>query len=71
MFVASEIDLLVSVSVVARPTNVSVASGRVSVRSAVGSTRVRVVSKSLFVAPSKTKAFLTAIVVESIVVVVP
>ena len=49
----------------------SVASGRVNVRSAVGSVTVSVVSKSFAVAPSKTKAVLTAIVVESIVVVVP
>ena len=54
MFEASEIDLLVKVSVVARPTNVSVASGRVSVRSAVGSVTKRLVSKSLAVAPSNT-----------------
>ncbi len=46
-------------------------SGSVIVLSAVGSAIVRIVSKSSAVAPSKTKAFLTAIFVESTVVVVP
>ena len=47
--------LFVSVSVVSRPTNVSVASGIVIVLSAVGSVIVIVVSKSFSVAPSKTR----------------
>ena len=52
MFEPSEIDLFVSVSVVALPTNVSVASGNVNVRSAVGSPAERVSSKSFAVEPS-------------------
>ena len=49
--------LFVNVSVVALPTNVSVAFGNDIVLSAVGSTVVRVVSKLSAVAPSNTKAF--------------
>ena len=49
--------LFVSVSVVARPTNVSVAFGKVIVLSAVGSVTVNVVSKSSAVEPSKTKLY--------------
>ena len=54
VFVAPEIDLFVSVSVVARPTSVSVAFGRLKVISDAGSVTVRRVSKSFAVAPSKT-----------------
>ena len=46
--------LLVNVSVVALPTSVSVAFGKLIVLSAVGSTTVRVVSWSSAVAPSNT-----------------
>ena len=45
--------LLVNVSVVALPINVSVAFGKVSVLSTVGSVTVNVVSKLSAVAPSK------------------
>ena len=54
VFVDPEIDLLVRVSVVARPTSVSVAFGRLIVISDAGSVTVRSVSKSFAVAPSKT-----------------
>ena len=49
--------LFVSVSVVARPTNVSVAFGKVIVLSAVGSVTVSVVSYASAVEPSKTKLY--------------
>ena len=54
---SKSIDLLVNVSVVALPTNVSVAFGIVTVLSAVGSTTVKVVSYSFEVAPSNFKLF--------------
>lgn len=46
--------MLVNISVVAFPTNVSVAFGSVTVRSAVGSPAERVVSYASAVVPSKT-----------------
>ena len=52
MFEAISIVLFVRVSVVALPTSVSVASGNVSVRSAVGSPAESVSSKSSAVEPS-------------------
>ena len=61
--------LFVSVSVVARPTKVSVASGRVMVLSTEGFVTVSVVSKELTPAPSK--IILTADCVNSSVYFVP
>ena len=63
--------LFVRVSVVSLPTNCVVAFGIVTVLSAVGSSTVKVVSKLSAVEPSNVNEFVTSIVLESIVVVVP
>ena len=57
VFDPKSIVLFVNVSVVALPTNVSVALKNVTTLSAVGSTNAKVVSYSSAVAPSNTKAF--------------
>ena len=68
MFEEPLIVLFVNVSVVSVPTNVVVASGKVTVLSAVGSPAVKFNSKSSLVLPSNLKEFCTSIVVEFTVV---
>ena len=63
--------LLVNVAVSSCKTTVPVAFGKLTVLSAVGSITVKVVSKSSEVVPSKVNEFVTSIVVEFTVVVVP
>ena len=63
--------LFVNVSVVSCKTTVPVAFGKLTVLSAVGSITVKVVSKLSEVVPSNVNEFVTSIVVEFTVVVVP
>ena len=69
--VAPEIDLFVRVSVVALPTKVSVAFGRVTVTSCVGSGARRVNSKSSGVFPSKMILSAKVGVVDTVAVILP
>ena len=63
--------MFVSTAVSSCKTTVPVAFGKLTVLSAVGSITVKVVSKSSEVVPSKVNEFVTSIVVEFTVVVVP
>ena len=71
VLLAKLIDLFVSVSVVSFNTIVPVASGIVTVLSAVGSVTVNTVSKSSEVVPSNVNELVTSIVFESTTVCVP
>ena len=71
VFVARETDLFVRVSVVALPTKVSVAFGRVTVTSCVGSVTSSVSSKSSGVAPSKVILSAKVGVVETVASITP
>ena len=63
--------LFVNVSVLSCKTTVPDSFGKLTVLSAVGSITVKVVSKSSEVVPSNVNEFVTSIVVEFTVVVVP